>query len=263
MDERMIKPEGMNWKKILLLCLPIVFAVSLAVTLAACMAQAGRGLNDSITEGDSTSSTVPVINNAPVEQYSEGLTYKSNGDGSCVLTGIGTCTNKTLKIPEKSPDGDTVVKIGPSAFLGCLTVDEVEFPATLTEIDDYAFYGSSVKKINVTSGVLRIGACVFAGCESLSSITVDNANPNYCSIDGVLFSNDKSRLICYPSGKTDASYTIRRGVGTIESAAFLKCAYLKEVSFNGSKSEWKNVKVGANNTSLTSLEMKFLTSDTK
>lgn len=253
--------EKLNWKKILLLCLPMVFAVSLAITLAACMAQAGRGVGDSLFgDGDVTTvPSLPVISDKP-EAYSDGLTYMSRGDGTCVLTGLGICRDVELRIPEKSPSGDTVVSIGTSAFLGNTTVKRVIFPETLTTIGDYAFYGSSLTYVEITSCVKSVGEGAFSSCESLETISVDGENKYYASIDGVLFSKDKSTLICYPSGRKNTSYTIRFGVGTIASAAFLNCVYLEKVNYNGKAAEWADVKIGANNGSLTSLKINFLTS---
>ena len=74
--------ENLNWKKTVLLSLPIVFAVCLAVTLAACMAQAGKGPNDSALDGvETTDPSVQVV----LPMSSQGLQFKSLGDGSCEL----------------------------------------------------------------------------------------------------------------------------------------------------------------------------------
>ena len=60
--------------------------------------------------------------------------------------------------------------------------------------------------------------------------------------------------------KEHSTYTVRLGVSVIESAAFLNCRYLEEIKYNGQQKDWDKIKIGANNTSLTSLEIKFLTS---
>ena len=44
-----------------------------------------------------------------------GLAYKNNGDGTCTITGIGTCTDEDIIVPGKI-DGLTVVGIGDNAF---------------------------------------------------------------------------------------------------------------------------------------------------
>lgn len=257
--------ERTNLKKLILFCLPIVFAVSLAITLAACMAQAGKSLTDGAFDDPDADTSSPPSSDVSADgpSYSVGLTYVSRGDGTCIVAGIGSCTDSEVIIPEKNPSGERVTAIGESAFMGCEDLNSVCLPLGLTDIGAYAFYTSSIKRIEIPSSVERIGSCAFVNCYLLTAIDVDGENSAYTSIDGVLFSKDKSVLICYPSGKTDANYTIRLGVGSIGNAAFLNCAHLKSVSFNGSAAQWSTVKIGANNGSLTSLKITFAKNDSK
>ncbi len=247
--------ERLNWKKIVLLCLPIVFAVSLAITLAAIMAQAGRSPDDSLFGEDGTTPppSVPVV----LPTGSIGLSFKSRGDGTCELIGIGTCTDRNLDIPDESPDGDKVTSIGGSAFIGCKSIDSVKLPSGLTAIGDYAFYASSIRTVTLPAKLRTLGECAFANCIYLTAINADTANESFCSIDGVLFNKDKSVLLTYPSGKTSETYTIRRGVVRIASAAFLNCNALKKIVFNGTPEEWAEVEVGANNDTLKKLGITF------
>ncbi len=247
--------ERLNWKKIVLLCLPIVFAVSLAITLAAIMAQAGRSPDDSLFGEDGTTAqpSVPVI----LPTGSQGLSFSSRGDGTCELVGIGSCTDRDIVIPDESPDGDRVTAIAGSAFIGCKTIDSVKLPAGISVIGDYAFYASSIKSITLTPKIRTLGECAFANCVYLTAINVDSSNDSFCSIDGVLFNKDKSVLITYPSGKTSETYTIRRGVGKISNAAFLNCGSLKKIVFNGSPEEWSAIEIGANNTTLINVGITF------
>lgn len=48
--------------------------------------------------------------------YSSGLVYISNGDGTCYVSGVGTCTDKTIYLSRISPSGDVVTGIGNQAF---------------------------------------------------------------------------------------------------------------------------------------------------
>lgn len=63
---------------------------------------------------------------------------------------------------------------------------------------------------------------------SVESFNMDSGNPYMCSVDGVLFSKDKTVLVCYPAGRKDSSYTIPNGVITVEGA-FSYCKYLVEL----------------------------------
>ena len=51
--------------------------------------------------------------------------------------------------------------------------------------------------------------------EKLKEIEVAAANPKYCSIDGVLYSKDKTKLIYYPAGKEDLVFKFPNEVRTV------------------------------------------------
>lgn len=70
-----------------------------------------------------------------------------------------------------------------------------------------------------------------------SEIIVDEKNMNYKSVDGVLFSKDMKRLICYPCGKSDKEYCVPDGVEIIETEAFLNVEHLEHISFPESLEE--------------------------
>ena len=243
--------------KILLFCAPIIFAVALAVTLAAIMAQVGKKVTDTVVDEQVT----PV--DSVVETFSEGLEFESLGDGKCALVGIGSCADRVVRVPLKSPDGEVVAAVASSAFFGSGRISEVVLPDGVTSIGNYAFYSSSLEKITIPKGVLTIGECVFANCKKLAAISVASDNEKFCSMDGVLFSKDKSVLYCYPIGKSGTNYTIRGGVCEIKSAAFLNCDSLTEITFNGSEAEWKTVKIGSNNPIFERLQVKFNDKTTK
>ncbi|MBQ8415018.1 MAG: leucine-rich repeat domain-containing protein, partial [Clostridia bacterium] len=59
---------------------------------------------------------VPTVWPPYVIPDSVGLEYTDNGDGTCYVSGIGTCTDTIIKIPAISPDGYTVTGIGWRAF---------------------------------------------------------------------------------------------------------------------------------------------------
>lgn len=55
-----------------------------------------------------------------------------------------------------------------------------------------------VKIINIGAGVDFVDPKAFYSCWALRQIEVDENNPNYCDIDGVLYSKDKKTVICRP-----------------------------------------------------------------
>ena len=103
-------------------------------------------------------------------------------------------------------------------------------PDSVTSFDDYAFaYCTALTHITIPDNVIYIGERVFYGCSNLTSITVDESNPNYSSLDGNLFNKDKTTLIQYARGKTDASYTLPDSVTSIGTAAFCDCSNLNSI----------------------------------
>ena len=69
----------------------------------------------------------------------------------------------------------------------------------ITSVREYAFNcDEKVKVINIGASVTEIDAASFYSCWALQRIEVDENNPNYCDIDGVLYNKDKTEIICYP-----------------------------------------------------------------
>lgn len=62
----------------------------------------------------------------------------------------------------------------------------------------------------------------------LNAIVVDKDNPNFCSVDGVLFSKDMKTLVNYPSMAQRDKYIIPDGVEVIGYSAFMGCN-IKEI----------------------------------
>ena len=70
---------------------------------------------------------------------------------------------------------------------------------TITSIKEYAFNcDEKLKVINIGAEVTEIESKAFYSCWALECIYVDENNPNYCDIDGVLYNKDKTEVICYP-----------------------------------------------------------------
>lgn len=55
-----------------------------------------------------------------------------------------------------------------------------------------------VEKITIGAGVEKIDPKAFYSCWALREVRVDENNPNYCDVDGVLYNKDKSELIFRP-----------------------------------------------------------------
>jgi len=130
---------------------------------------------------------------------------------------------------------NSVMSIGVGAFSNCQGLISVNIPNSVMSIGQNAFYVcSSLTSVTIPNSVTSIGQDAFSFCNRLTSISVDNANAAYFSENGVLFSKDKTILIHYPAGKTDAAYVIPNSVMSIENAAFAWCNSLTSVTIPNS-----------------------------
>ena len=103
-------------------------------------------------------------------------------------------------------------------------------PKGTTSIDEGAFCGCyTLESVTLPSSVADIGAYAFNGCKALRDIHVDAENTMYQSIDGVLFTKSGTRLIAYPSGKPETTYTIPEGITSIFKGSFYGCSALESV----------------------------------
>ena len=127
---------------------------------------------------------------------SEGLEYTSNDDGTCYVSGIGSCTDSDIVIPEFSPQGWRVTMIGNAAFEYNTDITSVYIPKSVSIIDENAFYAcTNLKSLEYEndSELVSIAPYAFDGCISLSSVTIPDsvisigqrafaANPNLSTL---------------------------------------------------------------------------------
>ncbi len=69
----------------------------------------------------------------------------------------------------------------------------------ISSVGSYALNcDEKVKVINIGAEVEHVDPKAFYSCWALQQIEVDENNPNYCDIDGVLYNKDKTEIICRP-----------------------------------------------------------------
>ena len=130
-----------------------------------------------------------------------------------------------------------ITYIGGNAFAGCDELENFIIPESVTSILGEAFCNcNKLKSIYIPDSVVSIAYNAFSLCDSLSEINVGNNNPNYKSIDGVLFSKDLKELIQYPLGNKRSTYKIPNSVTVIDSYAFYECKSLSTVEIPNSVS---------------------------
>ena len=96
----------------------------------------------------------------------------------------------------------------------------INLPNSYTVMTAKPFSGAAITSLTIGKFLTSIEAGAFNQTVNLNSITVADDNPNYSSLDGVLFDKDKLKLHTYPLGKNDFNYVVPESVTHIESSAF-------------------------------------------
>ena len=127
-------------------------------------------------------------------------------------------TEEDLHIPSKvnyENEDYTVTCISKDAFWNANQATQITIPKT-------------VRSMNLFSDS-AIYANPFRECKSLKWIEVEDGCPLFSSIDGVLFTEDKTMLVGYPIASTRSTYTVPKGVSKILSGAFHHNKYLRKL----------------------------------
>ena len=128
------------------------------------------------------------------------------------------------------PIPSEVKSIGNDAFNGANQLTSMSIQQGVERIGEWAFANcKSLTEATISSTVKTIGEQAFIGCNALTKIQVDGANTAYTSIDGVLFSKNKTVLIKYPENRSGNTYKIPSDVTVIKYGAFSTCKKLTSV----------------------------------
>ncbi|MDE8717746.1 fibronectin type III domain-containing protein [[Eubacterium] siraeum] len=155
---------------------------------------------------------------------------------------------------------DSVTSIGNGVFYGCTSLASITIPNSVTQIledtfrdctnltsvtlpESLTYMGSafegctSLTSITIPNSVTYVDVSAFAGCTSLTEIKVAVENPNYVSVNGVLYNKSRTVLTCYPAGKKDKSYKIINSATRIDNRAFYRCTSLTSITIPDSVTE--------------------------
>ena len=152
---------------------------------------------------------------------------------------LGATIIETIDLPEG------LMTLGTKCLWECDYLEEVTVPSTVAEIPTYFCYLSGVKRVVLKEGVQTIAANAFQECLYLESLTipstvttisdifnkcdkvqfnVSESNPNFKSIDGVLYDKDLTRLLLFRSGAVAKECNIPSSVSQISNYGFYQTA---------------------------------------
>lgn len=149
-------------------------------------------------------------------QKTYGLfTYEINentltGDSEITIIECDESAEGVVDIPNEI-DGIPVTKVK-NAFIDCIKITDINIPENITDI------------IILTENIESENESL------LKSINVDENNKSYSSVDGILFSKDKTTLYKYPPAHKGDTYEIPETVSNINLAGFFRCQQLKSVN---------------------------------
>lgn len=142
--------------------------------------------------------------NTAIAQDENGWTYEVGDKGEATITAY------------TGPEGSVTIPVQLGGY-------------DITAIGSDVFTTVNITSLVIPKGILTIDDGAFWECRSLNNIDVDTENPNYMSIDGIVYSKDKTVLIHYPAAKSGTSYTVPDNVTAIGRCAFDHNQNLKSI----------------------------------
>lgn len=113
---------------------------------------------------------------------SKGLEFESNGDGTCVWIGIGSCTDTEIVVPTKNGE-EMVVAVGTAVLDRNAGVTKVTLPDSVRELEKEAFaYNNDLTEIDFGEGLEIIGDTALYACEKLEKVELPGAVRNIGSL---------------------------------------------------------------------------------
>lgn len=155
-------------------------------------------------------------------EYKYNLTWTLDSEGTLTISGEGEMYEYGIPWEDYKNDIKSIV------------IEE-----GVTNIVWGVFYNyRNVTSVTIPASVSAISYYAFPGCSSLTALHVDPDNAEYISVDGVLYTKDKTTLVKYPDNKEGTEYVIPASVEFIEFNAFLGCNNLSAINVEAGNTEY-------------------------
>lgn len=121
--------------------------------------------------------------------------------GTAIWLSMRAVHSETYKYNVLEDGTYELVKFSNPGNIFKLTVDNAEGDESkpVTVLHEFAFNcDEKITEITIGKNVKQIDGKSFYSCWALQNIKVDPANENYCDVDGVLYTKDMTKLVCYP-----------------------------------------------------------------
>ena len=247
-------------KKLATMLLVVVMAVGL-LPLSACGGTGETpGLDGSETpkQSDTPETTeppetayIPKGDVLATGEAGESVTWSFYSDGTLVISGTGPMEDYTYDVW-----GGTIDDVPWGDY--CDQIYTVILNGGVTSIGEAAFAGCrSLTDVTIPDSVTSIGEWAFYNCHNLTSVTIPDSVTSieegvfaHCTSltsvtipDSVTSIGDSAFLVCTEL----TSVTIPASVTSIEKNAFDYCDSLTDIYYGGISSQWKQINIGVNN----------------
>ncbi len=148
----------------------------------------------------------------------EDVEYHITKEGTIEITGYTDSTTRTeITVPDEI-DGKPVTLIKNFSLFNTDTLQIIHIGKNVAEIEDWALTNN----------------------KSMKAFDVSKENQFFTDVDGVLFTHDKKKLVCYPTARNveidrygqtteTTTYDVPEGTEEIGVRAFYRCTYLTAV----------------------------------
>ena len=146
------------------------------------------------------------------------LQFKSYGDGTCAIVGVGSFSGDTLTIPNTSPDGDKVTRIEKNAIYNNGSIKNLDLSGVDIKLEDDAIVSCDIEKITIENSNVEFGDRSISLCSDLLNVSIDDSDISF------------GEYVFYKDGK-EIDLTVNKSTVNCSNDAFADAGF-KTLSFS-------------------------------